>query len=209
MSAFFQDENGNWWYFFWGDVVICIQVEESVVESLDSINDFLKNKDHPYYAMLDNDEHNRCKKLLQEGNEYRDSVYIKGDFTSSFDMAWNLAKEFAVASLDDSQLTRKLIPNKKYDTILNNCVQKTMEVFSEGQLSSGFSVKEYLHANYYKKPIIPNLAMNYLQDIFYNNATTLEGYNSGIKAAIERYNGKGIIGKFFSTRDMNNFKYLQ
>jgi RHS repeat-associated protein len=43
MSAFFQDSDGEWWYFFWGDVVITAKAPTNILTSLGAISEWVKD----------------------------------------------------------------------------------------------------------------------------------------------------------------------
>ena len=67
MGGFFQDSDSKWYYFYWGDTVKVKKVDDNFNGSKSDVTAYLKRKD----AMgVDN-------------KEYRDAVYVKGDFSKS------------------------------------------------------------------------------------------------------------------------------
>ena len=67
MGGFFQDTDSTWYYFYWGNTVKIKEVDSPFNGSRSDVTAYLKRKD----AMGDNNK------------EYRDAVYVKGDFSKS------------------------------------------------------------------------------------------------------------------------------
>ena len=192
MGAFFQDEDDNWWFFFWGDKVKYVMVDDnSIFDSLDEINEWLVD----YYDPTDPE-----LKLLSKEYPYRDSVYIKGDFTESHAAALQLKENFDTKTWQKTswfQMPINLsnekvlkIENRDYRLFSNNCSQVTMQLFMLGILPSGTSVEEYVTKNEYGIGIIPNMNMNNMQSVFYNKATNLSGFEKAMQKQRDKYQNK-------------------
>jgi RHS repeat-associated protein len=163
MSGFFQDEKGDWYYFFWGPDVKVEKVDDpSVLNNVDSINKYLY-------------DHNIAKKPNGENSKpYKDAVYIEGDFSLSVTAAQKLKKDY-----ENTKDMSKDIHNVDYGFFTNNCTQATMKLFALGVLPNGKSVEDYLREQYLRingRPyhgvsVIPNLNMNWLQVIFGNSSS--------------------------------------
>lgn len=79
-----------------------------------------------------------------------------------------------------------------------------MELFFMGTLPSGKSVYDYVEIVWgMGVSVLPNVNMNNMRDIFYNEAMTLEGYESGIKEQREKYEDKDAFTQFWYA----NLKY--
>ena len=192
MGAFFQDEDDNWWFFFWGDKVKYVMVDDnSIFDSLDEINEWLVDYTDPTDPKL---------KLLNGEYPYRDSVYIKGDFTESHAAALQLKENFDTKTWQKTswfQMPINLsnekvlkIENRDYRLFSNNCSQVTMQLFMLGILPSGTSVEEYVAKNEYGIGIIPNMNMNNMQSVFYNKATNLSGFEKAMQKQRDKYQNK-------------------
>jgi len=189
MSAFFQDENDNWWFFFWGDTVKYVQVDDaSIFDNLDKMNQWLIDYRDPDDPDL---------RLLTADHTYRDSVYIKGDFTASHSGALELLDIYreSLKSWDGKGLA-----NQKYNVATKNCGQVTLDLFSRGTLPSGMTVLGYMAWNGYgSAATIPNLNMNNMQKIFYNKSTNLAGFEDAIKTQKAKYEGKSDFIQWWHT----------
>lgn len=176
MSAFFQDKDGTWYYFFWGDSVQNIRITDaSILENLDSMNQYL----------LDNEIINRADR------QYRDAVYIAGDFSASVDAANVLVSDYEKAIADsDSSF------NPDYNLFVRNCTQVTMELFYKGTLPSGNSVKDVARRNGYSISPVPNFNMNNMQNLFFNRGITFSEFNQAINRRRALYNGKDELAQF-------------
>ena len=184
MSALFEDENGDWYYFFWGETVIYNQIEDdSALESLENLNEYL------------------AEKGFINDVEYYTSVYIKGDFTASHDAASALKSAYdkqdwerdSLLDIIPNFINEKLeINNADYRLLTNNCSQVTMELFYMGTLPSGENVGDYSAQmkNFGLISVLPNANMSNMQDIFYNKAFTEEEFEEAIKIQEEKYVNK-------------------
>lgn len=182
MGAFFQDSNNDWWFFFWGNTVQYVKVDDSsIFNSLQDINDWLINYQDPNDPDLE---------LLNPDNPYRDSVYIKGDFTASHNEALSLRQKYldALKTWDG-----KGFPNQQYNLAFTNCGQVTMRLFMKGTLPSGTNVGQYMNRNGYGNSAIPNWNMINMQKIFYNHATNLASFNIALQEQRNKYEGKNSI----------------
>jgi len=197
MGGFFQDENDDWWFFFWGDTVQYVQVDDaSIFDSLDSMNQWLIDYRDP---------NNPDLRLLNPDNPYRDSVYIKGDFTASHEGALGL-----LSAYNESLETwnGKGLPNKNYNVATNNCGQVTMNLFMQGTLPSGTNVGDYMTANWYGNAVIPNWNMINMQAIFYNKSTNLAGFNAAMQTQRAKYEGKNDFIQWWYSGLRNNINSI-
>lgn len=162
MAAFFQNESGGWYYFSWESTVKYHKVEDnSIFESLDKVNEYLLDK-----------------KLIKNKNKpYRDSVYIKGDFSASNDKASTLYEEYKKSL---STWDGKGYKNQEYDLFLNNCTQVAINTLMEGVLPGGTNVGNYLMVNDVALSNLPNTNMNTLQGFFCNKAINKKEFNAAM-----------------------------
>jgi len=150
MGAFFQDENNDWNFFYWGVDVKYEKVEDaSIFESMEKMNAFLLEKDWNV----------RADKL------YRDAVYIEGDFTAAHIEAGRLKQEY-IDSLPS--WNGRGVPNQSYNLIFRNCGQETMKLLMMGTLPDGRNVGRYMHSRLYINAISPNANMDNMQALFKN-----------------------------------------
>jgi RHS repeat-associated protein len=179
MGAFFQDENKDWWFYYYGDYVDYHKIVlddtfknyDSIFKNIDSINEYL-------WA------HDLYKK---ENVKYRSSVYVKGDFTESHKGAQEYLSKYTQSLIT---WNGKGLSNKDYNFFLNNCSQTTMALFYKGTLPDGTNVGKYAAENGYGTGMLPNANIWNMQTIFYNKATNLAGFETALKAEREKYEGK-------------------
>ena len=147
MSALFQSSEGEWFFFFWGDVVVFEKIEDDAAfESLDALNGYLY--DHRLYADKD--------------KPYISSVYISGDFNTSIEVANELFDIY-----DKTKDETSFIPNRDYDVVFNNCTQVSMHLFCLGTLPDGTSVEDFMREKYWASiSALPNLNMYIVQSLF-------------------------------------------
>jgi hypothetical protein len=152
MSAFFQDENNDWYFFYWGDSVFYSEKvdDESVLESMDTINAYISQFDFA-------------------GKSYRDAVYIEGDFVTSHNTAKQLYENYN-ESLET--WNGRGLSNKEYRFFMRNCGQETMRLFMMGTLPNGENVGDYMKANGFRngRNVLPNVQMNRMQKLFGNES---------------------------------------
>lgn len=206
MGAFFQDEDDNWWFFFWGGDVKYVMVDDnSIFDSLEKINEWLVN-----YT----DENNPKFELLNKEYPYRDSVYIKGNFTASHTAALQLKNAFDTENWSNTSFIDipfnfsngniLKIENRDYNLLTNNCSQVTMRLFMLGILPDCTSVAAYLARNGYGTNVIPNINMNNMQSVFYNKATNLSGFEKAIQEQRNRYQNKWEWVQWLFYRDLKS-----
>lgn len=159
MGGFFQDSDSKWYYFYWGDTVKVKKVDDNFNGSKSDVTAYLKRKD----AMgVDN-------------KEYRDAVYVKGDFSKSVEEGQRL-QEFYDKNYKKYEGEKKC-PNRSYNLLTRNCTQETMHLFMKGKLESGESVKAFLNRRGYKEAsVLPNINMYIIQAYFKNTAVNKEEY---------------------------------
>lgn len=159
MGGFFQDSESNWYYFYWGDTVKIKEVYGNFNGSRSDVTAYLKRKG----AMgVDN-------------KEYRDAVYVKGDFSKSVKEGQRL-QEFYDKNFKKHE-GKSPCPNKLYNLQFRNCTQVTMYLFMKGKLESGESVKAFLNRRGYKEAsVLPNINMHIIQAYFGNSAVNKEEY---------------------------------
>ena len=195
LGAFFQDKNDKWWYFFYGDTVQYVKVDDaSIFDSMNSINQWLLDYRDP------NDDDFR---LLKESSpRYRDSVYIKGDFVASHDEAMRLRGDYVDSIQNGTARVGPInslmgVTNENYGAFTNNCGQVTMGLFMMGTLPSGTNVSDYMNANGYGVAVIPNWNMINMQNIFYNKSTNLTGFEAAMQAQRAKYEGKNSFTQWW------------
>ena len=112
----------------------------------------------------------------------RDFVYIKGDFSETYNKAVEDLKEYNNRGLE----YRNPDKNPKYSLFGldgSNCTQETIRLFSLGKLNNGETVDNYLKNNKFNASILPNKNMNVLQQLFYNKACNAREAEKDIKEA--------------------------
>ena len=159
MGGFFQDSKSKWYYFYWGNTVKIKPVYGNFNGSRSDVTAYLKRKD----AMGDNNK------------EYRDAVYVKGDFSKSVEEGRTL-QQFYDKNFKKHE-GKSPCPNKLYNLQFRNCTQVTMYLFMKGKLESGESVKAFLNRRGYKEAsVLPNINMHIVQAYFGNSAVNKEEY---------------------------------
>ena len=110
-----------------------------------------------------------------DNKEYRDAVYVKGDFSKSVKEGQRL-QEFYDKNFKKHE-GKSPCPNKLYNLQFRNCTQVTMYLFMKGKLESGESVKAFLNRRGYKEAsVLPNINMHIIQAYFGNSAVNKEEY---------------------------------
>ena len=188
MGALFQDENDNWNFFYWGNSVKLEKVPDESVESLDKLNEFL----------LKNELN------VKKNKPYKESVYIKGDFTSSIESAKEMVEKYKIqygSNLDSTF-------NGDYNLFGKNCTQVTMELAGNGMLPGGMSVSDYFARFGNSVSVVPDLNIGFLQTYFYNEAFTREEYENAIAELRAKYEGKGALLQLLYTGVAMNLKII-
>ena len=159
MGGFFQDSDSKWYYFYWGDTVKVKKVDDNFNGSKSDVTAYLKRKDA----------------MGMDNKEYRDAVYVKGDFSKSVEEGQRL-QEFYNNNFKKHE-GEIPCPNKLYNLQFRNCTQVTMYLFMKGKLESGESVKAFLNRTGYKEAsVLPNINMHIMQAYFGNSAVNKEEY---------------------------------
>ena len=183
-SALFQDENGDWYYTYWGDkAAAVIAIPKDYVEyetmgvniegSLDSLENFNNtlNMILSFYG------------FENITSKYDMATYVVGDFTASLHAAYDSVK---TASSNSSGLLYDLKDgtmvfqaekdifelgptNEEYDLITNNCLQWTISLLESGTLNTGENCGKYMSGINYGNVLIDKstkLAPNYAAGVF-------------------------------------------
>lgn len=213
MGALIEDDDGSWYYFYYGDEVtvqeIDVKSNPDVLNDMDALNAYLKET--PMYARGDfssdplTDKDGNTRHLLDEKkgsivhkgetfNDYRESVYVVGDFSESLDAARTLANEYErKTDYSEPNDKHKACNNKKYNFFINNCGQNTMDVFMKGKWPDGTVVEDYVNAKAkieHTQPkmdyipgfstfVAPDNNMNAMQRYFGNKGFTLADFWNG------------------------------
>ena len=183
MSAFFQDEDGEWWFFFWGNDVKYEKIDNiSIFNDMDKMNEYLLGRG-----------------LLEfEDVGYHSSVYIKGDFADSHNAAQSLLADYNQKIADGLVDPNSFLPNTDYKFFKNNCGQITMDLFYKGTLPDGTNVGRYINQRgYFSTSVLPNSNISLMQDVFYNSALNLGEFNAAMQTQRNKYEGKGLGTQFF------------
>ncbi len=155
MSAFVEDDNGNWYFFYWGSSSVSLTKvdDNTILYSEDKMNDWLikKNlntKDDPKYDAF---------------------CYIYGDFSETKDYYQKLTNQFKT-DVKNGDIGWFGFTNKNYNLFTNNCTQATMKGLYLGTCSEsiygGKSLKNYYTSHGYSIGVIPNENLENLQNLF-------------------------------------------
>jgi len=196
MSAFFQDKDKNWYFFFYGTTVHLIPVEDnSIFNSMDSINKWLLNSAKGY--------------VLDPRDLYRSATYVKGDFTTSLEKAIKINDSYEDKRdkfYKANPTTDKKYFNEDYNTVANNCTQVTMSLFYMGTLPNGTNVGDYAKRNGHGINVFPDVNLKLMQEIFYNKATNLKEFNSAIQIQqdkLDKYKNNSLARFWYPTLKSN------
>ena len=197
MGAFFQDENGIWYYFYWGEVVIYEPVTDpSIFESLDTMNAWLYENGY----------------LEESANPYTDSIYVVGDFSKSHQKASAMYEKLKDEGPGINPWQYIFDPgvfkNPRYDLFANNCGQVTMQLFRLGILPSGLSVDTYLDANFVFTSPVPNFNMEQLHDVFYNSALNRTQFDQAMAYQRSKYEGRNLLVRLWYSWLRNNISAI-
>ena len=152
MSAFVQDNNGDWYFFYWGnDSVVLKKVDDpNVLKDSESLNNWLETNG------------------LNKGEyKYDAFCYIIGDFSESKDYYQNLADEF-----DDNIANNKVgwfgFKNRNYNLATRNCTQETMKGLYKGKIgvNKEQTVGQINKRHGYGIAVIPNNNLYNLQSVY-------------------------------------------
>ena len=167
MGAIVPDRNGDWYFFYWGEIVLLEKITDSnALLSRDAFNKYLVENS-----------------LNSSGNDYDETAYIRGDFSATYDYYKALVDNYDENYADGSRSVNKVIMNvnnAEYNLFTNNCTQNTMKGFYKGVLADGTTVKSYF-TQYYCIAIIPVANQSHVQKIFFNSGFTAEDFDSKIQ----------------------------
>jgi RHS repeat-associated protein len=200
MSAFFQDSAGEWWYFFWGDIVITEKAPPSIFTSLASVSSWILD--------VHTEESETTRRSTPPKYGYHTSVYIPGDFTISQIEAKNLFEvydkregeqdKFEKLYCVESEKGDLNVPNDDYKLLTNNCGQVTMRLLFKGILPGvdketfpnleTETVGVYAFTHGYGINTQPNTNIDSMQKIFYNTALTRSGFDNAMRTLADKYN---------------------
>ena len=146
-SALFQDSNGIWYYYYWGNKEAFVQeiTDSYAMDSLESLNTWLQNN------------------TKYDGNavysgSYDKSTYIAGDFTKSLEQAINLSKNYKP---------------EQYSWNTRNCLDTSWECLIQGKFNDGTKIKDVVDNDIGMRP---NSCYGKFVDIFYNSNFTHKAY---------------------------------
>ena len=203
MSAFFQDANDDWYFFFWGDDVEVMKVTDtSIFRDMDAVNHYL----------WDFGANRSDADPASHGKPYFKSVYIKGDFTASLQQTMDLKAEYDASlsgPLHLKLLYKKMgVTNQEYRLFTRNCGQVVMKALFLGTLPDGTSVKQYAKDNHKKISMRPGVNLKRMQQIFYNKALTLQGFQDSVQAQYDKLASRGGSSQWLRRGDWKNLNVI-
>jgi RHS repeat-associated protein len=161
MGALVQNAEGQWWYFSAGENYVQFeQVGEDYLQDLEKFS-------QEYYGGY------------SSVGAYNESVYIKGDFTETF----NYYSEYYEANKDDSNAS-------SYDLLSNNCSHVVIRGFNEGAIGDGTNASLFIfqsEGKNFRHEAIPSWQIKDFQRIFFNNAFTYEDYHKQLNDQLWKY----------------------
>jgi RHS repeat-associated protein len=194
MSALVQDENGNWFYYFWGGNVKYERIyDDSALANLNSLNKFLISSGY-----------------MEEGDyPYDSSVYIKGDFSESSKQFAQDADNWESTHGDYYEVISGLVnENPEYDVLNKNCTQMTLQGIFLGILPDGTTVEDYYNDIGFDIGTVPNTNSVILKALFYNSAYTLKEFNASIKSYEDKYKNGNWWYKWYNKKMMENINRI-
>jgi len=148
-SSIVEDENGDWYYYFWGDTKVTVtEVPDECMVSLDAFNEWIslgaKNGEDGFHQ----------SQYYHE--KYTDAIYIEGDFTESLDY-YNIDVKVYNKNYSKDD-------NGDYGVFRNNCVQRTITglkkgVATEREITGGGMIPNSVHD--YMKYSLQNSSFTY------------------------------------------------
>jgi RHS repeat-associated protein len=147
-SVLLQDKGGTWFYSYWGGDTAALKKvdDENALITLSGLNSWLSQNSLP-------------------GGNYTRSVYIKGDFSKSYDRA-------------NDYYSKK---DGSYNLVFNNCSEVTFTVLNYGKLDDGTSFSKIFDGSRISSPDDAYVQAN---GALYNNAYTIEEYKTQLNAYI-------------------------
>lgn len=185
-SAIYQDENGEWYFTYWGDTAAAvIHIPAEHMQSLAAFNAYLQTflSENGFGGITDT---------------YTHATYVVGDFTESLNSAvvstGGLQTDEPVKAFNFFASDKKQIifqgKNKSYSLITHNCLQQTMEDFGKGTLAGGIETQTYLNS-FYGGGVIPRHEITTFIDMFMNESFTLAGAYPSIREYAYNSYGSG------------------
>ena len=152
MSSFVQDDNGIWYFFYWGkDSVSLKEVDDSsILNDSKKINKWLKDEG------------------LNDGEyKYDGFCYILGDFSDSKEYYQELAQQFE-DDVKNGDLGWFKWKNKNYNLATRNCTQETMKGLYKGRIGpeGEKTVEQVHHRAGYIIAVVPNCNLSNLQEVY-------------------------------------------
>lgn len=152
MSAFVQDDDGIWYFFYWGiNSVSLTKVDDSsILNDPEKINTWLEEQG------LSNGEY-----------KYDGFCYILGDFSESKDYYQKLADQYN-SDIENKKLGWFGFKNKNYNLVTRNCAQETMKGLYKGKIgvNGEQTVKQIHNGSGYIIGISPNANLYNLQNVY-------------------------------------------
>lgn len=161
MGVMVQNATDEWYYFSAGSDYV--QFKPVAEEYLQDLEKFSKEYYGGYSSV----------------GAYDKSVYIKGDFTKSFDH-YNTYNTNNIATQNKNS----------YKLLTNNCSHVVIEGFGKGTLADGTNAGWFIveRMGYqYMYPSFPKEQIDDFQHIFYNEAFTCEEYHSQLNKQLWEY----------------------
>lgn len=150
-SAIFQDNNGNWYYYFWGDTKVTLNpVPNEAMKSLDAFNKWISEG-----AQTGRD----FRGSQYYDKEYTCSTYIEGDFSASIDSIKDQVKDYW------DRYGKQSEDNSDYGPFLKNCLGQTQKALKLGELEMYKKIPSTM-------TIIPNTARERYFIMFKNYSFT-------------------------------------
>ena len=173
MGVLVQNADSEWYYFSAGSNYV--QFDKVGDEYLKDLEKFSEK----YYGGY------------ESVGAYNKSVYIKGDFTGSFDFY----KDYYEANKADSNAS-------SYKILTNNCSHIVIEGFNKGTLgdgtNAGWFVIERMGINF-GHSALPRWQINDFQNIFFNDAFSYDDYHSQINDQLWEYRNSPFFWKRSNT----------
>ena len=163
-SAIYQDDNGNWFYTYWGDkAAAIIRIPDEYMNSLEDFNAGLNQ------FLTDNGFSNIT-------SNYDCATYVVGDFLDSLRAEYRkiynikpIQGNAVLHDLDDDSVIYQG-DNGSYNVFTNNCLQSTIDSFGEGTLANDMLASDYMESCGYTWGIIPNNASEKFSEMFMNSS---------------------------------------
>ncbi|WP_337399150.1 RHS repeat-associated core domain-containing protein, partial [Congzhengia sp.] len=193
-SVLIQDTNdGNWYYFYWGDKAayyIAVPWQDGAMSSLDAFNSWLSGLNLPYNT-----------------TGYTSATFVEGYFNASSNYFKNLIANTTIesgyryeASTYEKPTYNYYVENTSYKLFGKNCLQMSMEGFYKGTLKDGTNVGTFMSGQLGKTWLAdtrPNSAEPVFNQLFFNRRFTRTEAKNDVAwearygSPPERYKSKG------------------